>query len=223
MAKYELASSDLTDNPTARVPICLVVDTSASMGGEPIKELMDGIIAFQKSLHEDDIAKWAAEVCIIGFGAQVSIIQDFSTLHNNLYIPQLTASGNTPMGAAVTLALDNLEKRKSEYKKVGVDYYQPWLVLMSDGEPTDLYTTAATRSKEMAVNKKLTVFPIGIGASANLAKLSEFSAREALPLKGLNFKAFFQWLSKSVSVVSRSTPGANIPLDQAGIKGWAEL
>ena len=47
----------------------------------------------------------------------------------------LTANGNTPMGEGVRLALDLLDKRKQEYKDKGVDYYQPWLVLMSDGQP----------------------------------------------------------------------------------------
>ena len=37
------------------------------------------------------------------------------------------------MGEGVDLALNLLEQRKAAYKATGVDYYQPILVLMSDG------------------------------------------------------------------------------------------
>ena len=75
-----------------------------------------------------------------------------------------------------------------------------------------------------ANNKKLTIFPIGIGNSADMNVLKRFSPkRDPLKLKGLNFKEFFEWLSKSVSRVSQSTPGETVQLDLGGIKGWGEL
>jgi len=223
MSKYDLIPSDLTENPTARIAICLVLDISSSMDGDPIEELMEGVTLFQKSLHEDPIAKYAAEVCIIGFGSSVTVIQDFKTVDNNYFVPMLSASGLTPMGQAVSTALDLLEKRKEDFRNVGVDYYQPWMVLMSDGAPTDAYSSSAKRSRSMMEQKKLTVFPIGIGEGANLNILEEFATRSAIRLKGLNFKDFFVWLSKSVSSVSRSTPGQDIKLNTDEIKGWGTL
>ncbi|MGV8122516.1 MAG: hypothetical protein AB2L14_22385 [Candidatus Xenobiia bacterium LiM19] len=44
-----------------------------------------------------------------------------------------------------------------------------------------------------------------------------------LRLKGLNFKNFFEWLSKSVSVVSQSTPGDSPKLNTSGIDSWGEI
>jgi uncharacterized protein YegL len=76
----------------------------------------------------------------------------------------------------------------------------------------------------MVTAKKLTVFPIGIGADADMTALARFSPnRRPLRLKGLNFKEFFEWLSRSVSRVSRSTPGDAVKLDPTGLDGWAEL
>ena len=34
---------DLINNPTARVPVCLCLDTSGSMDGQPINELNEGV------------------------------------------------------------------------------------------------------------------------------------------------------------------------------------
>ena len=72
--------------------------------------------------------------------------------------------------------------------------------------------------------KKLSLFPIGIGDAANMAKLGEFSpGRAPLRLKGLAFEQFFEWLSASIERVSASTPGEAVPLDTEGIKGWGEV
>jgi uncharacterized protein YegL len=128
------------------------------------------------------------------------------------------------MGAGVNLALDTLDRRKATYSQSGVLYYQPWLVLMTDGAPTDNIDVAVKRVVDLVEAKKLTVFPIGIGAGADMNTLARFSPnRPPLRLDGLKFNEFFEWLSKSVARVSRSTPGDTVKLDLEGLAGWAEL
>jgi uncharacterized protein YegL len=137
----------------------------------------------------------------------------------------VATGGSTNLGAGVNLALDLLARRKDEYKRAGIDYFQPWLVLMTDGQPTtNEHIAAASRTCTMEQQGKLVVFPVAIGLAADLPTLGMFSNKQqALRLKGLSFRDFFQWLSKSVSRVSQSRPGERIQLDVAGIKGWAEI
>lgn len=101
------------------------------------------------------------------------------------------------MGEAVNPGLDLLEKRKNAYKSKGVDYYQPWLVLMTDGAPNGDYNElhrAISRTAEMVNQKKLSVFPIGIGRDADIEMLASFSPkRSLLKLKDLKFREFFEW------------------------------
>lgn len=222
-----LRLEDLVNNPTARVPVCLCLDTSGSMDGAPINELNEGVKLFYDAIKEDETALYAAEVSIVTFGGGVTCIEDFANVERQTNIPKLHATGGTPMGEAVNLALDLLEKRKAEYRDKGVDYYQPWLVLMTDGQPNgsnDELEQAIRTTNELVNNRKLTVFPIAIGDDADIDVLKSFSPkRQPLKLKGLMFREFFQWLSKSVSTTSQSTPGETIPLDVEGIRGWAEL
>lgn len=223
-----LRLEDLVNNPTARVPVCLCLDVSGSMQGEPIRELNDGVRMFYQAIQEDETALYAAEVCIVTFGSNgAECIADFASLELQPNAPTLIANGMTPMGEAVNLGLDLLERRKNEYKSKGVDYYQPWLVLMTDGEPNGdsaELSRAIQRTVEMVNDKKLTIFPIGIGSKADFGVLAQFSPkRTPLKLKGLKFREFFEWLGKSVSRTSQSIPGENVPLDVDGIKGWAEL
>lgn len=219
---------DLVNNPTARVPVCLCLDVSGSMDGEPIRELNEGIRMFYNAIQEDETALYAAEVCIVTFGgSDAQCLADFASLQLQPDPPVLHASGMTPMGEAVNLGLDLLENRKNEYKSKGVDYYQPWLVLMTDGSPNgDLQelSRAIARTVELSNSRKLSVFPIGIGRAADMDVLARFSPkRSPLRLQGLKFREFFEWLSQSVSRTSQSMPGENISLDVDGIKGWSSL
>lgn len=248
-----LRVQDLVENPTPRVPICLCLDTSGSMGavegdciptGETIfedgkewnlvtggtsriDELKKGVGLFYDAIRGDEMAVYSAEICIVSFDSQARCIVDFANIERQEDIPELVAKGDTAMGEGVNLALDLLERRKQEYKDKGVDYYQPWLVLMTDGAPngsSNEYATAVKRTVELVNSKKLTVFPIAIGDETDLTALNNFSPkRPALKLQGLKFGEFFSWLSKSVSKTSQSTPGETIKLDIEGIKGWAEL
>jgi uncharacterized protein YegL len=213
----------LVENPTARVPICLVLDVSGSMAGSPIEELNKGVKLFFDAIKLDEVAQYAAEICIVTFGDTVVKKLDFMSIDRQ-DIPTLYPAGTTPMGGGVTLGLDLLEARKEDYKRAGVDYYQPWMVVMTDGEPTDDISSAASRIKDLVSAKKLTVFPIAIGDSANLSTLAKLSpSRPPLRLQGLNFKEFFTWLSRSVSRVSQSMPGESVDLDVAGIQAWGKV
>jgi len=248
-----LRIEDLVNNPTPRVPICLCLDTSGSMGaveGECIEtgetiyedgrtwnlvtggtsridELQKGVEQFYNAIRDDEIAVYSAEICIVTFDNRATCVLDFANIERQEVIPELKPIGDTAMGEGVNLALDLLERRKQEYKDKGVDYYQPWLVLMTDGVPNgdvSELNRAVNRTVEMVNQKKLTVFPIGIGNETDMSTLNSFSPkRPALKLQGLKFQEFFAWLSKSVSKTSQSTPGESVKLDLEGIKGWAEL
>ena len=255
MEKNELMRmEDLLDNPTPRIPICLCLDTSGSMnsviGGETIdtgqiifedgkrwrlvkggisalSELQAGVEHFYHAISEDEVARYGAEICVVTFDSTARTLVDYSTIDIQPNPPILRANGDTYMGEGVNLALDLLEERQNEYKEAGVDYYQPWLVLMTDGEPNGSpaeLERAIARTRALVNNRKLTVFPIGIGPKADMNVLARFSPkRSPLRLKGLNFKEFFEWLSQSVSTVSQSMPGDRIKLDVEGIKGWGEI
>lgn len=219
-------TEDLLLNPTNRVPIALCLDASGSMSGQPMQELNEGVRLFFEALHADPIAKASAEVAIIAFSDQAQTALDFQGLSGVAAPPEMVCTGgSTNLGGGVSLALDRLETRKQEYQKAGVDYFQPWLVLMTDGQPTTTeHTQAGPRACSLEAQGKLVVFPIGIGPGADMTTLAMFSKkRPPLRLSGLNFRQFFEWLSKSVVRVSQSRPGEKVSLDLEGIKGWADL
>lgn len=210
--------SDLIENPVPRCACMLVLDTSGSMDGAPLDALNEGVRDFIACVQNDEVARYSVEIGVITFGGQVREISAMTPVHQIDQIEKLMSQGDTPMGRAVELALQRLEERKQQYKQAGTSYYQPWLVIMSDGAPSDNWNTAAEQACRLDQEKRMVVLPIGVGSSADLAKLARFSQRGAKQLDGLKFDAFFQWLSASMSRVSASTPGCAVKLPSAS--GW---
>jgi uncharacterized protein YegL len=198
-------------NPDPRCACVLVLDTSGSMHGERIDELNAGLTAFRDAIQSDTVAQSRVEIAIVTFGP-AQLTQDF-TEAGNFNPPTLTASGDTPMGAALQQALDLISVRKQLYKDNGVPYYRPWVLLISDGAPTDGWKQVAKRIKDEESAKGIVFFAVGVdGADMNV--LSELSARTPMALKGLHFRELFVWLSASLQKVSQSQPGQQVALDK---------
>ncbi len=133
--------------------------------------------------------------------------------------------GGTKTSEGINLALDEIEKRKQMYRDNGIDYFRPWLFLITDGEPTEeqeVITAAAARLKQAESEKRVAAFSVGV-EGANMNILARISPRRPLMLKGLNFSRMFVWLSHSMSRVSRSRTDDEITLDTDGLKDWAAI
>jgi uncharacterized protein YegL len=229
----QLDDSELANNPNTRLPICIALDTSGSMAGTKIKELNRGVNIFLESILKDEITRYSADIAILTFGGTVEKVLDFGDVEN-MKLPTFSAGGGTPMGEATLEALDMLEDRKKQYKKNAVTYWQPWLVLMTDGAATDgeyaipdKVAIAAEKARDLIKNKKLSLFSIIIdpGTPDELEKFSDSDNPEQgghlAPLDGVKFEEFFVWLSQSVAVVSESSPGTGFTLPEP--KSWTSI
>jgi len=232
-SKLEIRQEWLITNPTPRLPVVLCLDCSPSMSGRvecgaapgtigvPIDELNRGVKCFFSALKRDQCAKYAAEIAIITFSSTVRQILDFDFI-DKVPIPTLHIDENcagTSIGSAVALSMDILEKVTQDYRNAGVAFHYPWLVLMTDGHPTDKSHFSISKKLRMKINqKRWLVLPIGIGSQADMKMLSLFSIdRPPLRLQHLNFVNFFNFLSCSISQISRSIPSDQVVLD------WEEL
>lgn len=224
------ANKDLFDNPCQRLPVCLCLDISGSMGNNgKIDQLNRGVALFYKSIQDDEITTNSAEISVVTFGGYPPVakcVRDFARVDIQQTPPVLTASGYTPLGEGVNLALDLLEKRKESYRKAGISYFRPWLIIMSDGNPEGHSPAELIRAQQrvakMTAGKGVLSLPISIGNYDN-PELAKFGDGALLHLKEDSFSNFFKWLHKSVSESSSSTPGEEPDFKKllADAKSWS--
>jgi uncharacterized protein YegL len=212
---------DLIDNPSPRCPVALVLDTSGSMYGLPIDELNAGIQVFIEEIQHDDLARWSVDLAVYSAGGTSDCIQQFIAAEQVAGFSTLSAGGSTPLGSATRMALNDLEARKKAYRDAGVPYYQPWLVLVSDGAPTDAWQDAAQRARDLSAQRKLVSLAIGV-QGADLNVLSQFSSKPAVALQGLKFRELFQWLSASMARVSAST-SSDASVQLPSMDSWGSI
>ena len=214
---------DLQTNTTIRIPICLVVDTSGSMaykdniGVSRIDRLAKGILKFYKDVRSDLFLSSAADIALIGYNSEAYEISGFSQQFSEDDELAFKVGGAGNLGLGVNAALDRLEKRKELYRENYVDYYQPWIIILSDGKPTgkgaasDL-KAAQARTIELETNRRLVVIPVMISGDMSDQKHEMYARQGYNHLRGfsrrnnpqqiydIQFMDFFEWLSKSVAL-----------------------
>lgn len=231
----QLDQVEFEQNPEPRCPVTLLLDTSGSMVGKPIAELNAGLKEFEQALKNDPLAALRVEIAVITFGGDVKALdvsgggkktigfdanQAFVTA-DRFQAPTLDAHGETPMGEAVQRAMTLIQERKDIYRQASLDYFRPWVFLITDGRPTDNgWEAVADQARAEEARKGLSVYAVAV-EGADTKTLTKFSdVRPPVKLKGLAFRELFMWLSKSLSTVANSQPGQQAPLPPVG---WAQV
>lgn len=241
--------AELSKSQSVILPICIVVDISKSMvlykldGKTRMERLKEGIAEFLREVRIDERLADSVEISVIAFNNEAVVIQDFTTIENleSIEFPQCCNSGDTPKG--VELALSVLENEKAFLSKNKRNYYQPWMVIMSDGRATvrkgndvrDLNNRLAAvqkKAKELEKRDKLTVIPVLISEDTDGEYMEGKSQMQGFTTVGrckeignkrsqTSFREFFRMLRKSVSAsVSSGANQADMMFDKPQVKGF---
>jgi len=215
-------STDYINNPNQRTPCVLVLDMSASMnektptGRSRIQELSAGLVALEEALNEDSTALVRVQLAVVSVGGhrnQAEVMMDWTdATHFQAF--NLNADGLTPLALGLQLGLDLIEQAKQNLKASGVSYTRPWMMVISDGAPSDSqsdWEQAVLQCRSAEEENKVEIFSIGVDG-ADLKKMSEFSKRPPLVLADMKFRELFVWLSASLSAASRSRSGDQVSL-----------
>jgi uncharacterized protein YegL len=152
---------EFAENPEARCPCVLLLDTSGSMQGTAIDALNQGLWAFKEDLMKNSLASRRVEVAVVTFDSDVKVVHEFVTA-DSFEPPTLTAQGLTHLGAGIHQALDMIQARKALYRTHGVAYYRPWIFMVTDGEPQgepeQIIEQVTQRIKQDEVGKRVAFF-----------------------------------------------------------------
>ena len=219
------SKEEFLNNTEERCAVVLALDKSNSMAGEPARLLNEAVAKFKSNMLEDITAARKIDVSVVEFNHAV-----WCHPFQNAQVwqaPIIQPEGGTCLSFALNVAMDMVTQRKDDYRMNGISYHRPWIVLITDGYPEHdseaELTYAGQRIREAHDRKQFNLFAITCGEpnETAIALLREKITPPGRPPKKTteaNFSELFQWLSNSMTAVSRSSPSDQIVLEDTS--GW---
>jgi uncharacterized protein YegL len=195
------------------LPVILLADVSGSMAAEgKIEAMNQSVREMLATFGESDDLRAEVHVAIITFGGDARLhtaLQPASAIQWT----DMVANGGTPMGRAMVLAADLIEDKEAIPSRA----YRPVVVLVSDGQPTDAWQEGLQRLTSGRAGKADRM-GLAIGADADTEMLKKFLGDPEKPLfvaaDARRIRDFFQFLTLSISVRSRSANPNEVPAMQ---------
>ena len=217
-------------NKDQKCPLVLLLDTSGSMDGAPIDELNNAIFKLKDDILCDPILANRLEIGIVAFGNEARIERPIDLISGETVFPTLSVGGLTNLVSGMNLAISIIEDRKTFYKSNSEQYYRPFIVLITDGAPTN--TAEEIEALDVLIQsksdeKRFIFLPFGtVDADMELlAKINAQTADERLKRIGKSyfikdvdkFASLFNFVSSSISsAISQGGSGTfDVPKDIA--------
>ncbi|MCR4801026.1 MAG: VWA domain-containing protein [Bacteroidales bacterium] len=189
-----------------RLPVYLLLDTSGSMYGEPIEAVRNGLQVLVSTLKSDPYALETAYLSVITFNSNAQQVVPLTEL-SAFQQPNIDASGCTALGEALELLANKVDTEVTKTTAEVKGDWKPLVFIMTDGEPTDDITKGLAEFKK---RKFGVVVACAAGQGANLDTLRKIT--EAIvqldTTSSDEIKAFFKWVSSSISTSSKSVEDA---------------
>ena len=199
-----------------RLPVYLLLDTSASMTGEPIEAVQTGLQALMSALRRDPHALETVYLSVITFGSAAQEVSPLAEV-TAFKAPTITASGTTSMGAALTLLAKAIERDVIRGTSERRGDWKPLVFLMSDGGPTDDWRRGKADLEKVPI---ATLVACAAGAHADTTVLHELTDAVVKldTADASTIKSFFSWVSASVAMTSQK-----VDLTKRDVGGLGDL
>lgn len=186
-----------------RLPVYLLLDTSGSMSGEPIEAVRQGVKNLLSDLMSEPTARETVYLSVITFSSSAQQVVPLTELMS-FQEPFLDASGSTAFGDALKLLEQCLDREviKATSTTQKGDW-KPLVFIMTDGQPTDSWESAAARIKQKKVGNVIAC-AAGSGADEHMLKNVTELVVKLNSLQPDDLKAFFKWVSDSIRTTSQS-------------------
>jgi len=190
------------------LPVYLLLDTSSSMQGAPIRAVQEGLEQFQREVAADPFAREVVKVGVITFSSNAQLLTQGLVPITAFTAPPLEASGVTRLDLAFDVLLESMYRDVKRPVKGGQKgEWRPVVFVLTDGRPTDanghqtdhLWIPARDRvvNREKGKIKPGIIVAVGCGPGVDEQTLKAISTGVAFRMGTTEaaFVAFFQYLT----------------------------
>ena len=190
-------------NAMPHCPVVLVLDTSHSMWGQGLTDMMASLKAFYKTIADIQFLNAEVDIAAVSMGDNLCMLEEFTPLHSSdLPNRSIRPKGDTPIGAALELAQEALQAQISRYQAAGIAFVTPNLILLSDGKSTDDFQAAAEHINSAVESGKLICRAIALGQDADMDALASIAGRDRVMIP--NFGGMRQTFAQVGQIVSQT-------------------
>ena len=215
-------AAEFAENPEARCPIVLVLDTSMYMGGPSATTLERALFKFRDSIREDPVTSLRADLAVVTFDDDFRVVQDF-TNGRDFEPPGVRGYCFAYYAGAINLALDMIEARKRFYNDNGIAYYRGLVFFLAGGAPKDgsgALNAVSRRLHAAERNRSVAFFPFVVGASFSVDEydrdyldgLAAYNPNYLSDLNAMNAR----WNTEAMSALQRLSPREPVVLTNMG-------
>jgi len=206
-----------------RLPVYLLLDCSESMAGPPLNDVENGVAVLLAALRKNPHAMETVSLSFITFDIKARQVMPLTEV-SAVTPPRLSIRPGTALGAALDLLGERI---RAEVVKTTAEHkgdYRPLVFLLTDGQPTDDWASAADRLNRISP-RLANIYAIGCGDEVDFTTLGRI-ADVTIHMRSLStggFANLFVWLSASVQSMSIAPDAERISLEKIPLGAGLEL
>jgi uncharacterized protein YegL len=178
------------------------------MTGEPIEAVKNGMQMLISALRTDPYALETAYLSVITFDSSAKQIVPLTEL-TSFQMPDIHASGTTALGDALALLAGKIDSEVTKTTPEVKGDWKPLIFLMTDGAPTDDWQKGLAELKKRKAGV-IVACAAGQGADTKALKQITEVVVQLDTADSATIKAFFKWVSASVSTGSQKVEAAGV-------------
>jgi uncharacterized protein YegL len=180
------------------------------MAGEALEAVIAGVNTLVTRLKTNPLALDVAYLSVITFAKEARQLVPLTEV-SSFELPKLSVRTGTSLGAVLRALMQSIQRDVVKTTPTEKGDYRPLVFLLTDGQPTDEWESAAKELKKIRP-KIANIYAIGCGLDVDVNVLRAVSDI-VLMMKDLSpdsFHKLFIWLSASVQSVSAKPGGLGL-------------